>query len=76
MREAALAGIISLSKAPENGGVRELESQIANYEESFGVSSERMLEELASGEREETEELLSWLMLIRIKERLESGRTR
>ncbi len=75
-RGATLAGIIAQAKAPANGGVRDLEIQIAEYEESFGFSSQRMLEELASGEREETEELLDWIMLIRLKERVDSTRTR
>lgn len=75
-RSATLAGIIAQSKAPANGGVRDLEIQIAEYEKSFGISSAQMLDELASGERRETEEILSWLMLIRLKERVESARQR
>jgi hypothetical protein len=76
MGEAALSGIIAQAKAPANGGIRDLEVQIAEYEERYGVSSQQMLEELSSGEREETEELLDWLMLIRLRERVESTRTR
>lgn len=73
-RGATLAGIIAQANSPANGGIRDLELQIVEYEDNYGVSSQRMLEELASGERQETEDLLDWLMLIRLKERVESDR--
>lgn len=74
-KSAALAGIAAQSRAPANGGVTALEAEIAEYEKKYGLDSDRLLQELASGEREETEEILSWLMLLRIKDRVGSGRT-
>ena len=75
MREAALAGIVAEAKAPANGSVGALNAEIAAYEEEHGLSSDRLLEELSSGQREETEEILSWLMLIRLRDRVGSSRT-
>ena len=75
MREKALAGIIAEAKAPANGSVEALNDEIAEYEEKYALKSRRLLEQLSSGEREETEEIISWLMLIRLRERLESTRS-
>lgn len=74
MRRAALAGIIAEARAPANGSLKTLDSEIAEYEEKYGLDSRRLLEELGSGEREETEEILSWLMLLRLRERVEPAR--
>lgn len=75
MREAALAGIIAEARVPANGSVKALNAEIAEYEEKYGFDSDQLLEDLSSGEREETEEILSWLMLIRLRDRVESSRT-
>ena len=74
MREAALAGIIAEARVPANGSVKALNAEIAEYEEKYGLDSSQLLEELSSGEREETEDILSWLMLLRLRERVESVR--
>ncbi len=68
MREAALAGIVVWAEAPANGGLEDLSSRIAEYESKYDLDSAQLLEELSSGEREETEEILSWLMLLRMRE--------
>jgi hypothetical protein len=75
MREAALAGIVAEARVPANGSVNALNAEIAEYEAKYGVHSDRLLEEISSGEREETEEILSWLMLIRLRNRVESSPT-
>jgi hypothetical protein len=75
MKEAALAGIVAEARTPANGSVKSLNAEISGYEEKHGLKSARLLEELSSGEREETEEILSWLMLIRLRDRVESSRT-
>ena len=75
MKEAALAGIDAEARTPANGSVKSLNAEISGYEEKHGLKSDRLLEELSSGEREETEEILSWLMLIRLRDRVESSRT-
>lgn len=75
VREAALAGIVARAKARANGGLEALSSQIAEYESEYSLDSKQLLEELSSGQREETEEILSWLMLIRLRDRIGSSRS-
>jgi hypothetical protein len=75
MREKALAGVISESRAPMNGHAEDLDREIAGYEESYGIDSAGLLEELSAGERRETEDILHWLMLLRLRERVGSAST-
>jgi hypothetical protein len=75
VRESALAGIIAEAKAPANSSVEALNAEIAEYEKKYALNSTRLLKELSNGEREETEEIISWLMLIRLRERVESSRS-
>lgn len=75
VREAALAGIVAEARTPANGSVSSLNAEIAEYERKYDLDSERLLKEISSGERQETEEILSWLMLIRLRDRVESSRT-
>lgn len=75
MREKALAGVISESRAPMNGHAAELDREIAAYEERYGIESAGLLEELSAGERRETEDILHWLMLLRLRERVGSAST-
>lgn len=75
MRRALLADIAAEAKAPANGSVEDLSREIAKHEERHGLNTSRLLEELSSGEREETEEILSWLMLARQRDLIESRRT-
>lgn len=74
VREFTLAGIIAEARVPANGSVQALDAEIAEYEERYGLDSNQLLNELSSGEREETEEILSWLMLLRLRERVEPAR--
>lgn len=53
MKEAALAGIVAEARTPANGSVKSLNAEISGYEEKHGLKSDRLLEELSSGEREE-----------------------
>jgi hypothetical protein len=54
MKEAALAGIVAEARTPANGSVKSLNAEIAGYEEKHGLKSDRLLEELSSGERGES----------------------
>lgn len=75
MRKVALAGIIAEARMPANGSVKALDAQIAEYERKYGLSSDLLLKELSNNQRQETEEILSWLMLIRLRERIGSARS-
>ena len=75
VRDSALAGIIAEARAPANGSVEALDAEIAEYEERYALDSAQLLEKLSSGEREETDEIIPWLMLIRLRERLDAARS-
>ena len=65
-----IAHIADRANEPANGRVEEVGSEIARYEESFGISSEKLLEDLYYGKRAETDDILPWLRLIRLREML------
>lgn len=69
VRELALAGLIAEARAPAD--IEAMDAEIAEYEERYGLDSNQLRNELSSGEREETEEILSWLMLLHLRERVE-----
>lgn len=69
-RERMLTELGNAADGPANGEVERIDSEIREYERRYEVSSERMLEELAAGTRKETAEIASWLMRLRIRERL------
>jgi hypothetical protein len=73
-RRELIAYIADKANEPVNGRLDEIRMQIARFEEEYGVTSESLLEELYYGKRRETDDILRWLRLIRLKERLESGR--
>ncbi len=75
VREKALAGIIAEARAPANGSLADLDARISGYEESYGLTSAQLLEELSTGKREETDEVLSWLMLLRLRDRVGPARS-
>jgi hypothetical protein len=74
-RGRALSQIVAESRAPANGRLDTLNDEIVAFEKQYGVSSDTLLQELSVGKREETTDILSWLMLVRLKERVESART-
>lgn len=49
-----------------------LNERIAAFEEQFGISSYTMRRELKADTRKETFEICQWLMVLNLKERLES----
>lgn len=73
-RERMLAEVGHAAGQPPNGEVERLDSEIREYERRYEVSSERMQRELAEGTRKETAEIASWLMRLRIRERLGASR--
>jgi hypothetical protein len=75
MQEKALAGVISESRSPMNGHAEDIDQEIAGYEERYGIDSAGLLEELSTGKRREIEDILHWLMLLRLRERVGSGST-
>ncbi len=75
-RGKVLSSLVQEALAPPNGEAKEmLEAQITEFERRYEVSSSRMMEELAAGKRQETAEIASWLMLIRLREEFELSRS-
>ncbi len=70
VRDKALAGIIAEARAPANGSLTDLDSRITGYEEEYGLTSDQLLDQLSTGKREETVDVLSWLMLLRVRDRI------
>ncbi len=72
-RKALLSGLVEAARQSPNGEAERLEAEIREYERRYEVSSERMLQELAEGTRKETAEIASWLMRLRVRERIGGG---
>jgi len=69
-RKALLSRLVAAARQSPNGEVERLEAEIRDYERRYEISSERMMQELAEGKRKETAEIASWLMRLRIRERI------
>jgi hypothetical protein len=69
----ALGSLVAGARASANGQTDKLDAEIREYERRYEVSSERMVEQLAEGERKETAEIASWLMRLRIRERMRAA---
>ena len=69
----ALGNLVAGARSSANGQTDKLEAEIREYERRYEVSSERMMQELAEGERKETAEIASWLMRLRIRERMRAA---
>lgn len=72
-RERMLAELGHAASEPPNGEVERIEDEIREYERRYEVSSGRMMEELEEGTRKETAEIASWIMRLRIRERLSAA---
>lgn len=73
-RRRLIADIAERANAPVNGRLDEIKAEIAEFEASYDLPSEDLLTELYYGKRRETDEILRWLLLIRLRDRLESRR--
>lgn len=72
-REQVLGMLVEEARSPANGRIAELDERIREFELRYEVSSETMLKELAEGKQRETADIASWLMLLRLRERVESA---
>lgn len=71
-RRRLIAYIADKANEPANGRVVEIRAEIAGYEAKYGLTSKALLNELYHGRRRETDDILPWLRLLRLQERLES----
>lgn len=72
-KDIALGSLVAAARASANGQADKLDAEIREYERRYEVSSEHMMEQLAEGERKETAEIASWLMRLRIRERMRAA---
>lgn len=71
-RRRLIAYIAEKASEPANGRLGEVRSEIARFEGEYGMTSKSFLEELYFGRRRETDDILPWLRLLRLKDLLES----
>lgn len=69
-REAAIGRLVEAAYGPPNGQVEDIEARIKEFEFRYETSSKRMREELSRGQRKETADIASWLMLLRLRENI------
>lgn len=68
--------LIPGSGATPNGHAERVDAEIREYEGRYETSSDRLLEELYEGERQETADIARWLWLIDLRQRTISHQTR
>lgn len=68
-RDELLSGLVSDARGPANGYVDRLTARIAEYERSYELSSLAMVEQVSSGYLEETDDIASWIMLLKVRKR-------
>jgi hypothetical protein len=70
-QERRVSELIRAARSAPNGEIEELDREIRAYEQRYGLDSASLEREVAGGHRQETEDICRWLMLLRIRERLE-----
>lgn len=71
-REAKLGHLLAQTRAPLNGEVAELSAKIAKLASKIGVDPDSVSADVASGSVKETEDVCHLLMLLNLRNRLES----
>lgn len=71
-RRRLIARIADDANEPANGRLDEVRDEIGRFEDAHGIDSDLLLKQLHTGEREETDDVLPWLGLITLRNRLES----
>lgn len=71
-RDAAWAKLIELARRPVTPErLKEIDDELAVYEQKYGMTSAEMRHKVSWGEMEETSDICDWLMLLRRRELLE-----
>lgn len=68
-RDELLSGLVSGAREPVNGYAERLDARIAEYERRYELSSGAMVEQVESGTLKETDDIASWLMLLKVRNR-------
>jgi hypothetical protein len=68
-RDELLSELVSDARGPANGTADRLSARIAEYERRYELPSLEMVEQVQRGDLKETEDIASWLMLLKIRKR-------
>lgn len=69
-RDELLSGLVSGAREPANGYADLLDARIAEYERRYELPSAAMVEQVESGALKETDDIASWLMLLKVRNRV------
>lgn len=69
-RDELLSGLVSDARGPANGYADRLSAQIFEYERRYELPSVAMVEQVKSGALKETDDIASWLMLLKVRNRV------
>ncbi len=68
-RGRVLGVLVEDARSPVNGRLAELDALIAEFERRYELPSVEMVAEVESGARKETDDIASWLMLLKVRKR-------
>ena len=71
-RRQALAELVRATRVPSNGAVEQVNARIASFEKAHGMTSDDMRAQLRAGRMAETLDVCSWLMALKLRERIGS----
>lgn len=69
-QEEEMAELIKSTRRVPNGEMTDLDRKIRLYEAKYGMNSETMRAQVGDGTLGETPEICTWLMTIKLRERL------
>ena len=69
-RDGIVQELVEVRRRPPNGELDHLAAEIREYERRYEVSTAQMMRELREGKRKETAEIASWLISVRLRDRI------
>ncbi len=74
-QQQMLAAASAALRSEPNGEIKELEAKLRLYEDKFDIPSDEIRSMVSNGALRETWEVCEWLMVLKLKERLERRRS-
>lgn len=71
-RDELLSGLVRGARQPVNGYAGKLDDRIAEYERRYEMPSDEMAERVNNGTLQETDDIASWLMALKVKARVKA----
>ncbi len=69
-RDELLSGLVDGARQPVNGYANRLNDRIAEYERRYEMPSGEMVERVGNGTLQETDDIASWLMSLKVRSRV------